>query len=254
MFLLQGKKALIVGVANDQSIAWGCAKAMKEQGAELAITYLNEKAKRFVEPLAEEIDASIFMPLDVSDTDQCSALFDEISDKWGELDILVHSIAFCPKDDLHGRVIDCSADGFGIAMDISVHSFLRLIRRSEPLMKPGSTALTVTFHGSEKVISDYNIMGPVKAALESTTRYVAAELGEKGISVNALSPGPLATRAASGISSFDRMLANAVDKAPTRKLATIEDIGAYAAFLASDEARNITGVVHPIDGGYHIIG
>ena len=139
-------------------------------------------------------------------------------------------------------------------MDISVHSFLRLIKLAEPLMRPGSTAMTVTFHGSEKVISDYNIMGPVKAALESTTRYVAAELGQKGISVHALSPGPLATRAASGINSFDRMLANAVDKAPTRKLATIEDIGAYAAFLASDEARNITGVVHPIDGGYRIIG
>ncbi|SDQ19611.1 enoyl-ACP reductase FabI [Pseudovibrio sp. Tun.PSC04-5.I4] len=254
MFSLVGKKALIVGVANNQSIAWGCAKAMRAQGADLALTYLNDKAKKYVEPLAQEAGAAIFAPLDVTDPTQITALFDQIRQVWGSLDILVHSIAFCPQDDLHGRVVDCSAEGFGLAMDISVHSFLRLIKQSEPLMGPGSSVMTVTFHGSEKVISHYNIMGPVKAALESTTRYVAAELGQKGISVNALSPGPLATRAASGIASFDEMLADATQRAPTRTLATIEDIGAYAAFLASDEARNITGAVHPIDGGYRIIG
>ncbi|KZL20885.1 Enoyl-[acyl-carrier-protein] reductase [NADH] FabI [Pseudovibrio sp. Ad37] len=254
MFSLKGKKALIVGVANSQSIAWGCAKAMKAQGAELALTYLNDKAKKHVAPLAEEADAAIFAPLDVTKPDEVDALYQQIEQVWGSLDILLHSIAFCPQADLHGRVVDCSAEGFGVAMDISVHSFLRLIRKSEPLMRSGSSVMTVTFHGSEKVISHYNIMGPVKAALESTTRYVAAELGQKGISVNALSPGPLATRAASGIASFDEMLADATQRAPTRKLASIEDIGAYAAFLASDEARNITGVVHPIDGGYRIIG
>ncbi len=254
MFSLKGKKALIVGVANSQSIAWGCAQAMKEQGAELALTYLNDKARKHVEPLAKEANAAIFAPLDVTQPDQVDALFEQIEQEWGALDILLHSIAFCPKEDLHGRVVDCSAEGFAIAMDISVHSFLRLIRKAEPIMPTGSSIMTVTFHGSEKVVSHYNIMGPVKAALESTTRYVAAELGQKGISVNALSPGPLATRAASGIASFDEMLSDATERSPTRKLATIEDIGAYAAFLASEEAKNITGVVHPIDGGYRIIG
>ncbi|MTI16282.1 enoyl-[acyl-carrier-protein] reductase FabI [Rhodobacteraceae bacterium RKSG542] len=254
MFSLKGKRALVVGVANDQSIAWGCARALRAQGAEIAVTYLNEKAEPYVRPLAEELEAPIFAPLDVSSAVQLDALFEQIREQWGSLDILIHSIAFCPKDDLHGRVIDCSAEGFAMAMDISVHSFLRLIKRAEPLMGPGGTILTVSFYGSEKVVSHYNIMGPVKAALESTTRYVAAELGNKGISVHALSPGPLATRAASGIAHFDRMLAKAAEKAPTHALATIDDIGAYAAFLASNEAHNTTGVIHPIDGGYRIIG
>lgn len=254
MFSLKGKKALIVGVANDQSIAYGCARAMRAQGADLAITYLNEKADRFVRPLAEELGAEIIEPLDVSFPDQEAALFEVIAEKWGRLDVLLHSIAFCPREDLHGRVIDCSSKGFQMAMDISVHSFLRLIRLAEPLMKTGGTCMTVSFYGSEKVVEDYNIMGPVKAALESCTRYVAAELGDKMISVNALSPGPLATRAASGIAHFDEMLADAARKAPTHQLASIEHIGAYAAFLASEEARNVTGAVIKIDGGYSIIG
>ncbi|WP_116131965.1 enoyl-ACP reductase FabI [Tropicimonas sp. IMCC34043] len=254
MFSLKGKKALIVGVANDQSIAYGCAAAMRAQGADLAITYLNERAEKHVRPLAEALDAEIIAPLDVSVPGADAALFDVIRERWGGLDILLHSIAFCPKDDLHGRVIDCSSEGFQMAMDVSVHSFLRLIRRAEPLMKNGGTCLTVSFYGSEKVVEDYNIMGPVKAALESCTRYVAAELGEKMISVNALSPGPLATRAASGIAHFDEMLADAARKAPTHQLASIETIGAYAAFLASDAARNVTGAIIKIDGGYSIMG
>lgn len=254
MFELTGKRALIVGVANDQSIAWGCAKALHAMGAELAITYLNEKAERFVRPLAESLDAAIILPLDVTRPDQIDHVFDEISNRWGRLDTLVHSLAFCPAQDLHGRVVDCSADGFGLAMDISVHSFLRLIHKAEPMMPPGSTCMTVSFYGAEKVVEDYNIMGPVKAALEAVTRYAAAELGRAGISVHALSPGPLATRAASGIAHFDKMMANAADKAPTGVLATIDDVGAYAAFLASSEARNITGTVHPIDGGYQAMG
>ncbi|WP_306146418.1 MULTISPECIES: enoyl-ACP reductase FabI [unclassified Roseibium] len=254
MFDLTGQKALVVGVANDQSIAYGCAKAFKAQGADLAITYLNEKAEPFVRPLAEELGADIIMPLDVRSEDQQDALFDEISKKWGQLDTILHSIAFSKKEDLHGRVIDCSSDGFGLAMDISVHSFLRLIRRAEPLMPHGGTCMTVSFMGAQKVVDNYGVMGPVKAALEAAVRYAASELGPKGISVHALSPGPLKTRAASGIAEFDELLDDAAKRAPTHHLATIEDTGAYAAFLASREAFNVTGGVHPIDGGYSIIG
>ncbi|MCY1708430.1 enoyl-ACP reductase FabI [Pannonibacter sp. SL95] len=254
MFDLTGQKALIVGVANDQSIAYGIAAALRRQGADLAITYLNEKAEPHVRPLAEALGAEIIAPLDVRNGDETEALFDEISRRWGRLDTLVHSIAFCPKDDLHGRVIDCSSEGFGLAMDISVHSFLRLIRKSEPLMHEGGTCMTVSFYGAEKVVEHYNVMGPVKAALEAVTRYAAAELGPKRISVHALSPGPLKTRAASGIAEFDDLLNAAAERAPTHLLATIEDVGAYAAFLASREAANVTGGVHAIDGGYSIIG
>jgi enoyl-[acyl-carrier protein] reductase I len=254
MFDLTGQKALVVGVANDQSIAYGCAKALKAQGARLAITYLNDKAEPHVRPLAEKLEADIVLPLDVRNEAQADALFAEIDKTWGGLDTLLHSIAFSPKDDLHGRVVDCSAEGFGLAMDISVHSFLRLIRRSEPLMRAGGTCMTVSFYGAERVVENYNMMGPVKAALEAATRYAAAELGPKGISVHALSPGPLKTRAASGIAEFDHLMNAAAERAPTHHLATIDDVGAYAAFLASREASNVTGGVHAIDGGYSIIG
>lgn len=254
MFSLEGRHALIVGVANEQSIAWGCAKALKQAGASVAITYLNEKAEKHVRPLAESLDAEIIMPLDVRQPGDLDAVFDEISTRWGKLDTLLHSIAFCPREDLHGRVVDCSAEGFGLAMDVSVHSFLRMIRKAEPLMPDGGTCMTVSFYGAEKVVENYNIMGPVKAALESVVRYAAAELGPKGISVHALSPGPLKTRAASGIAEFDELLNLAAERAPTHMLASIEDVGAYAAFLASREAANVTGGVHPIDGGYSIVG
>ncbi len=253
MFDLSGQNALVVGIANENSIAYGCAKALREQGAKLAITYLNEKSEPYVRPLAEGLGADLILPLDVSNEDQLDAVFDRIRKKWGKLDTLLHSIAFSKKEDLHGRVIDCSADGFALAMDISVHSFLRLIRRAEPLMPEGGTCMTVSFMGAQKVVENYNVMGPVKAALESATRYAAAELGPKGISVHALSPGPLKTRAASGIDSFDALLNDAARRAPTHHLATIEDVGAYAAFLASREAFNVTGGVHAIDGGYSIV-
>ncbi|BAQ69919.1 enoyl-ACP reductase [Rhodovulum sulfidophilum] len=254
MFSLEGQTALIVGIANDKSIAWGAARALRAQGARLAITYLNEKAEAFVRPLAEEVGAEIFMPLDVCNEAEMDAVFAEIGARWGRLDTVLHSIAFCPRDDLHGRVVDCSAEGFSLAMDVSVHSFLRMIRKAEPLMPDGGTCMTVSFAGATRVVEHYNIMGPVKAALESTVRYVAAELGPKGISVHALSPGPLATRAASGIAEFDELLDAAAERAPIHHLATIEDVGAYCAFLASREARNVTGGVHAIDGGYSIIG
>lgn len=247
-------KVLVVGVANDQSIAYGCAKAFREQGADLAVTFLNEKAEPHVRPLAEELGAEIVAPLDVRDLEQQDALFREITEKWGRLDTLLHSIAFSKKEDLHGRVVDCSAEGFGLAMDISVHSFLRLIRGAEPLMPQGGTCMTVSFMGAQKVVENYGVMGPVKAALEAATRYAAAEMGPRGISVHALSPGPLKTRAASGIAEFDELLNDAAERAPTHQLATIDDVGAYAAFLASREAFNVTGGIHFIDGGYSIVG
>ena len=254
MFSLDGTTALVIGIANENSIAYGCAAALKAQGARLAITYLNDKARPHVEPLAEELGADIFLPLDVRDEGQADALFAAITETWGRLDTLLHSIAFAPREDLHGRVVDCSARGFGLAMDISVHSFLRMIRRAEPLMPQGGTCMTVSFQGSDKVVEHYNMMGPVKAALEASVRYAAAELGPRGISVHALSPGPLKTRAASGIAEFDELLEAAAARAPTHHLATIEDVGAYCAFLASREASNVTGGVHLIDGGYGIVG
>ncbi len=252
MFSLAGQKALVVGIANEQSIAWGCAQALRAQGAELAVTWLNDKAEPHVRPLAERLGATIMGPLDVSHPDQMEAIFDQIATRWGRLDTLLHSIAFAPRDDLHGRVVDCSAAGFATAMDISVHSFLRMIRLAEPLMPDGGTCLSVSFFGASRVVRHYNMMGPVKAALESAVRYAAAELGDKGIRVHALSPGPLATRAASGIDHFDELMATAAERAPTQKLATIEDVGAMAAFLAAPEARNLTGGIHDIDGGYSI--
>jgi enoyl-[acyl-carrier protein] reductase I len=241
VFSLEGRKALIVGIANRESIAWGCARAFRAQGADLAVTWLNEKAEKFVRPLAETVPGSD------------EAVFAEIAGRWGRLDILLHSIAFAPKADLHGRVVDCSAEGFSLAMDISVHSFLRMIRLAEPLMEGGGCCLSVSFLGSRRVVEHYNVMGPVKAALESATRYAAAELGGKGIRVHALSPGPLATRAASGIDHFDALLDHAATRAPTRRLATVDDVGALAVYLASDEARNLTGGVHDIDGGFSIV-
>ncbi len=254
MFSLAGKKALVVGIANEDSIAFSCAKAFRAQGADIAITFQNEKAEPHVRPIAEKLDTDIILPLDVQQDGQFGALFDSIRRMWGQVDICLHSIAFCPKQDLQSRVVDCSRNGFVTAMDISVYSFIRMVRRAEPLMPAGGTCMTVSFFGSEKVVENYNIMGPVKSALESVTRYMAADLGAKGIRVHALSPGPLKTRAASGIGDFDALLNKAEARAPTHQLVTIDDVGAYAAFLASSEAANVTGGIHYIDGGYHIVG
>ncbi|MDB5649722.1 MAG: Enoyl-[acyl-carrier-protein] reductase [Hyphomicrobiales bacterium] len=251
---LQGCKALVVGVANEHSIAWGIAMALREAGAELALTFLNAKAEPFVRPLAERVGTAIFMPLDVAQPEQQQALFDQIGKTWGKLDILVHCIAFAPRGDLQGRVIDTTAEGFGVAMDVSVHSFARLCRSAEPLMAEGGACMTVSFYGAEKVISTYNMMGPVKAALEAAARELASELGPNGITVNVLSPGTIATRAAGGIASFDAMLEQARERAPMKRLATIENVGATAAFLASPAARAITGETIHVDGGYHIMG
>jgi enoyl-[acyl-carrier protein] reductase I len=251
--LLEGKQGLIVGIANDQSIAWGCAKAFRALGAELAVTYLNEKAKKFVEPLAREVAAPIFMPLDVRTDGQMEAVFERIRKEWGRLDFLVHSIAFSPKDALGGRVVDVPREGFLTTMDVSCWSFIRMAHLAEPLMKRGGTLFTMSYYGSRMVVKNYNIMGVAKAALESAVRYMAAELGPKGIRVHAISPGPLATRAASGISEFDALLEKAKKKAPAGSLVSIDDVGVATAFLAHDAARLITGETLYVDGGYHII-
>lgn len=253
-FDLTGKKGLIVGIANDQSIAYGCAKHFREMGAELAVTYLNDKATRFVEPLAKELDAEFLGPCDVRSEGQLESVFKALEAKWGQLDFFLHSIAFATRDDLHGRVVDCSREGFGMAMDVSCHSFIRMAKYAEPLMKKGGTMLTVSFYGGEKVVNHYNLMGPVKAALESSARYMAAELGNKGIRVHVLSPGPLKTRAASGIDRFDELMEKTAERAPQHTLVDIDDIGHFAGFLVSDGAKTITGNTHYIDAGSHILG
>ena len=252
--LLAGRRALVVGIANDRSIAWGVARALRDAGAELAVTYLNEKARPHVAPLAAALEAPILLPLEVRDPAQADAVFAAIRERWGRLDILVHSIAFAPREALAGRVIDCPLEGFQVAMDVSVHSFLRLARQAEPLMTEGGTMITMSYLGAVEVIENYGIMGPVKAALEAAVRYVAAELGPQGIRVHAVSPGPLATRAASGLPEFDALMARVAHRAPARRLVTIEEVGAACAFLASPHGAAMTGETLYVDGGYHILG
>lgn len=251
---LKGKKGLVVGIANAHSIAWGCARAFRAAGADLAVTWLNDKARPHVQPLAQELQAAIQLPLDVEQPGQLEAVFDAIGAQWGRLDFVLHSIAFAPAADLHGRVIDCSREGFARAMDVSCHSFMRMARLAEPLMPQGGSLLTMSYLGAGEVIDNYGLMGPVKAALESSVRYMATELGPRGIRVNAVSPGPLATRAASGIAQFDQLMADAVQRAPLGRLVDIDDVGALCAFLASDAARSITGGTLYVDAGVHIMG
>ena len=250
---LKGKKALVAGIANEHSIATGCAKAFHELGAEVAITYLNEKSKRFVEPIATALDAPIFLPLDVSQPGALESLFERIAKDWGTLDILVHSIAWAPKDDLQGGLLGCSAEGFAKAMDVSCHSFVRMARLAAPLMNNGGSLFAMSYHGAQKVVPNYNVMGPVKAALEAACRYLAFELGPKGIRVHPISPGPLKTRAASGLKDFDLLLNEAVQRAPVGELVDIMDVGLACAFLATDYARRITGDTVYVDGGVNIM-
>eukprot|EP00752_Nemacystus_decipiens_P000995 g995.t1 len=252
-FSLAGKKGAVLGVANDQSIAYGCARAFRRAGADLALSYLNEKARPYVEPLARDLGAEIFLPVDVRAQGEMRAFFDAIRERWGRLDFVLHSIAFAPREDLHGRVTDCSREGFALAMDVSCHSFIRMARYAEPLMTEGGALFTMSYYGAEKVVEHYNLMGPVKAALESAARYMAHELGPQGIRVHAVSPGPMRTRAASGIERFDELIERASREAPAHSLADIDDVGAAVAFLASDAARRITGETLHIDGGCHIM-
>ncbi|HTP71859.1 MAG TPA: enoyl-ACP reductase FabI [Burkholderiaceae bacterium] len=251
--ILQGAKALVCGIANEHSIAYGCAKAFRELGADLAITYATEKSKAYVEPLARALEAPIFMPLDVAQQGDMEALFERIGKTWGELDIVVHSIAWAPKDDLQGGLLQCSADGFAKAMDISCHSFVRMARLAAPLMKNGGTLLTMSYYGANKVVANYNVMGPVKAALEASARYLAYELGPQGIRVHAISPGPLKTRAASGLKDFDLLLNEAAQRAPLGELVDIMDVGYTCAFLATPYARRLSGETLYIDGGVNIM-
>ena len=250
--VLTGHKSLIVGIANEDSIAYGCAKAFREAGADLAVTWLNEKARPHVEPLARELGATVTGELNVTTPGQLEAVFDTIGRQWGKLDILVHSIAFAPMEDLRGGLLDCSAEGFAKAMDVSCHSFIRMARLAAPLMKDGGTMFAMSYYGASRVVPNYNVMGPVKAALEAACRYLAYELGGKGIRVHAISPGPLKTRAASGLKDFELLLNEAAEKAPLGELVDIMDVGWACAYLATPFARRITGGTVFVDGGANI--
>jgi len=252
--VLAGKKALVVGIANEYSIAYGCAHAFHKLGAELALTYLNDKARPHVEPLAQALGAALFLPLNVETPGELEAVFEAVQRQWGRLDILVHSIAFAPKEDLQGGLLDCSAEGFMRAMDVSVHSFVRMARLAAPLMIDGGTMFAMSYHGATKVVPSYNVMGPVKAALEASCRYLAHELGPQGIRVHPISPGPLKTRAASGLKDFDLLLNEAVSRAPVGELVDIDDVGFACAFLATPYARRLTGQTLYVDGGVNIMG
>ena len=251
---LSGMKVLVIGIANDRSIAFGCARAFRRQGAELAITYLNGKARPHVEPMARELEAPIFLPLNVQQEGQLEDVFEKIRRTWGSLDVALHSIAFAPKADLQGGLLDCSLAGFLTAVDVSCHSFIRMARLAVPLMTQGGTLLALTFQGSTEVVPNYNVMGPIKAALESAVRYLAAELGPRGIRVHAISPGPVSTRAASGLKQFDQLLEDSRARSPLGQLVEIDDVGAGAAFLASPTARRMTGTILHIDAGLNITG
>lgn len=251
--MLKGKKGLVVGVANEDSIAFGCAAKLRAFGADIALTYINEKSKKFVEPLADQIDASILLPLDVTQPGQLKAVFEHIEKKWGRLDFVIHSIAFAPKEDLHGRIVDCSQAGFLQAMQVSCHSFIEMAHYAEPLMKDGGALITMSYYGADKVVNNYNMMGPVKAALESCVRYMAGELGAKAIRVFAVSPGPMRTRAASGIDSFDELVNMAVTRSPGHRLVDISEVGRVVAFLAGGASSGMTGDVIYVDAGLHIM-
>jgi enoyl-[acyl-carrier protein] reductase I len=251
---LKGSKALVVGIANEHSIAYGCAKAFHEIGAELAVTYLNDKAKPYVAPIAQELAAPLFLPLDVSVPGQLEAVFERIAREWGRLDILVHSIAWAPKEDLQGGLLDCSAEGFAKAMDISCHSFVRMAKLAAPLMKDGGTMFAMSYLGANRVVPNYNVMGPIKAALEASCRYLAHELGPKKIRVHPISPGPLKTRAASGLKVVDLLLTEAAERAPVGELVDIMDVGFTCAYLATPYARRLTGDTVYVDGGVNIMG
>lgn len=251
MIDLKGKRGLVVGVANEASIAAGCARAFRAAGAELALTFLNEKARPWVEPVAQEVGAPLFLPCDVREPGQLEAVFDRITAEWGRLDFLLHAIAFAPREDLHTSVVNASAEGFATAMDISCRSFLRMARLARPLMQAGGSLITVSFYGADRVVENYNLMGPVKAALEASVRYAAADLAGEGIRAFSLSTGPVKTRAASGIDRFDALMDKIRARTPAGKLVSIEEIGTLAAFLATEAASPMSGSVVYADNGFH---
>jgi enoyl-[acyl-carrier protein] reductase I len=250
---LTGRRGLVVGLADERSIAWGCARALHAAGAQLIGTCLNAKAAAVVRPLAEALPLEALIECNLEREGELERVFRVVAERWGRLDFAVHSVAFAPGADLTGRVVDASRAGFLRAMDVSCHSFLRVARLAEPLMADGGALVTMSYHGAHRVVQRYGLMGPVKAALEASVRYLAAELGCRGIRVHAVSPGPIATRAASGIDRFDELLERAAAEAPSRQRVTAADVGALCAFLVSDAARGLTGQVSYVDGGQHIM-
>lgn len=252
--LMQGKRGLIMGVANNRSIAWGIAKAAAAQGASLAFTYQGDALKKRVEPLAAEVNSKLVLPCDVTDTASIDAVFADLAKQWGALDFLVHAIAFSDKTELDGRYVDTTEKNFTQTMLISCYSFTALAQRAEKLMKPGGSLLTLTYYGAEKVMPHYNVMGVAKAALEASVRYLAADLGRNGIRVNAISAGPIKTLAASGIADFRYILRWNEYNSALRRTVTIEEVGASALYLLSDLSRGVTGEVHHVDAGYHVQG
>jgi enoyl-[acyl-carrier protein] reductase I len=252
--LMQGRRGLVMGVANDRSIAWGIAAACAAQGAELAFTYQGESLQKRVEPLAASVGSSIVLPCDVTEEASIDAVFAALAADWGELDFVVHAIAWSDKDQLKGRYLDTTRDNFLKSLDISCYSFTAICRRAVKLMRPGGSLLTLTYLGAERVTPHYNVMGVAKAALEASVRYLAADLGPEGIRVNAISAGPIKTLAASGIGDFRYILKWNQYNAPLKRNVTIEDVGGAGVYLLSHLASGVTGEVHHVDCGYHIVG
>jgi enoyl-[acyl-carrier protein] reductase I len=252
--LMQGKRGLIMGVANNRSIAWGIAKMLADHGAELAFTYQGDAIKKRVDPLAAEIGSKLVLPCDVTDTSSIDATFAALAEAWGSLDFVVHAIAYSDKDQLDGRYVDTTPDNFNMTMAISCYSFTAITQRAEKLMTNGGSLLTLTYYGAEKVMPHYNVMGVAKAALEASVRYLAADLGKQNIRVNAISAGPIKTLAASGISDFRYILKWNEYNAPMRRTVTTEEVGGAALYLLSPLSRGVTGEIHHVDSGYHIIG
>lgn len=252
--LLAGKKGLIVGVANNRSIAWGIARRAWAEGADLAFTFLGDALEKRVRPLAGSLGSELIVPLDVTDEADIEAAFGAIASKWGKLDFMVHSVAWADGEDLKGRTVDTSRRGFLLAMEISAFSLLALAKPAEKLMSEGSSILTLTYHGSVKAVPNYNVMGIAKAALEASVRYLAVDLGPQGIRVNAISAGPIKTLAASGVSGMRGMLQTFAERSPLRKNTDTEEVGASAAYLLSDMSRGVTGEIHYVDAGFNILG
>lgn len=252
--LMNGKRGLIMGVANNRSIAWGIAKSLASQGAALAFTYQGDAIKKRVEPLAAEIGSDIVMPCDVTDRASLDAVFGELTRRWGTLDFVVHAIAYSDPGELDGRYVDTSQENFSKSLLISCYSFTAIAQRAEKLMPNGGALLTLTYYGAEKVMPHYNVMGVAKAALEASVRYLAADLGKQGIRVNAISAGPIKTLAASGISDFRYILKWNEYNSPLRRVVSIEDVGGAGLYLLSDLSRGVTGEVHHVDAGYHVVG
>jgi enoyl-[acyl-carrier protein] reductase I len=252
--IMQGKKGLIIGVANNRSIAYGIAKACKAQGADIILTYQNDKLKKRVEKVAEELEVKNIYPLDVSRPEEIEALKDAIEKEYGKIDFLVHSVAFAPREALDGKFIDTSKEAFNIAMEISVYSLIEVVQKLEPVLNDGASILTLTYLGSQRYVPHYNVMGVAKAALEASVRYLAVDLGERKIRINALSAGPIKTLAASGIGDFSEILKYNEKNSPLRKNVTIEEVGNSGMYLLSDLSSGVTGEVHFVDAGYNIMG